>query len=127
LAATFRTSTAWRAITLPVECRWFFGHTFDPGATLSGPVYAIALPPSVIAAINRNAVGNSNEDDQILNLGNYTSGTLNVNYDMFIAPDDMRIFYGDTNAAAGPGFCFMIPVWSVPPTPCDSLWSDQQR
>ena len=77
--------------------------TFDPGTTLSGPVYAIALPPSIIAAINRNAVGNSNEDDQILNLGNYTSGTLNVNYDMFIAPDDMRIFYGDTNVTAGTG------------------------
>jgi uncharacterized delta-60 repeat protein len=77
--------------------------TFNPGTTLNGPVYAIALPPSVIANINRNAVGNSNEDDQILNLGNYTSGTLNVTYDMFIAPDDMRIFYGDTNVTAGTG------------------------
>ena len=77
--------------------------TFDPGTTLNGPVYAIALPPSVITSITHNAVGNSNEDDQILNLGNYTSGTLTVNYDMFIAPDDMRIFYGDTNVAAGTG------------------------
>ena len=77
--------------------------TFDPGTTLNGPVYAIALPPSLIASITRNAVGNSNEDDQILNLGNYTSGTLTVNYDMFTAPDDMRIFYGDTNVTAGTG------------------------
>jgi uncharacterized delta-60 repeat protein len=77
--------------------------TFDPGTTLNGPVYALALPPSVITSINRNAVGNSNEDDQILNLGNFTSGTLTVSYDMFTIPDDMRIFYGDTNVAAGTG------------------------
>jgi uncharacterized delta-60 repeat protein len=77
--------------------------TFNPGTTLNGPVYAIALPPSVIASITRNAVGNSNEDDQIINLGNYTSGTLTVNYDMAVAPDDMRIFYGDTNVTAGTG------------------------
>ena len=77
--------------------------TFNPGTTLNGPVYAIALPPSVIASITRNAVGNSNEDDQIINLGNYTSGTLTVNYDMAFAPDDMRIFYGDTNVTAGTG------------------------
>ena len=77
--------------------------TFDPSNTLNGPVYALALPAAVIASITRNAVGNSNEDDQILNLGNYTSGTLTVNYDMYTAPDDMRIFYGDTNVAAGTG------------------------
>jgi uncharacterized delta-60 repeat protein len=77
--------------------------TFDPGTTLNGPVYAIALPPSVIAAISRSANGNSNEDDQVISIGNYTSGSLNVNYDMFTAPDDMRIFYGDTNVTAGTG------------------------
>jgi uncharacterized delta-60 repeat protein len=77
--------------------------TFDPANTLSGPVYALALPPSVITSINRNAAGNSNEDDQILNLGNFTSGTLTVSYDMFPVPDDMRIFYGDTNVTAGTG------------------------
>jgi uncharacterized delta-60 repeat protein len=77
--------------------------TFDPSNTLNGTVYALALPTAVIASITRNAVGNSNEDDQILNLGNYTAGTLTVNYDMFTAPDDMRIFYGDTNVAAGTG------------------------
>ena len=56
--------------------------TFDPGTTLNGPVYAIALPSSVITAINRTASGNSNEDDQPINIGNYTSGTLTVNYNM---------------------------------------------
>ncbi len=77
--------------------------TFDPSNTLTGPVYALALPPAVIATINRTAVGNSNEDDQPVNLGNYTAGTLTVVYDMFTAPDDMRIFYGDTNVTAGTG------------------------
>ena len=77
--------------------------TFDPGNTLTGPVYALALPPSVITAIIRNAKGDSNEDDQVISLGNYTSGTLTVNYDMYNAPDDMRVFYGDTNVAAGTG------------------------
>jgi uncharacterized delta-60 repeat protein len=77
--------------------------TFDPGTTLNGPVYALALPPSVIAAISRTASGTSNEEDQVISIGNYTSGTLTVNYDMAFAPDDMRVFYGDTNVAAGTG------------------------
>ena len=64
--------------------------TFDPGNTLNGPVYALALPPSVIACITRNASGTSNEDDQTINLGNYTAGTLTVNYNMYTAPDDMQ-------------------------------------
>ena len=77
--------------------------TFDPSNTLSGPVYAMALPLSVIAGITRNALGNSNEDDQVLNLGNFTSGTLSVNYNMGIVADDMQIYYGNTNVAAGTG------------------------
>jgi uncharacterized delta-60 repeat protein len=77
--------------------------TFDPSNTISGSVYAMALPLSVISSITRNAVGNSNEDDQILTLGTFTSGTLTVNYNMGIVADDMRIFYGNTNLAAGTG------------------------
>jgi len=77
--------------------------TFYPSNILTGPVYALALPPLVITSINRTASGGSQEDDQILNLGNFTSGTLTVYYDMFTIPDDMRIFYGDTNVAAGTG------------------------
>jgi hypothetical protein len=57
-------------------------NTFNPSNTLQGSVYALALPPSVITAITRNAKGDSNEDDQVISLGNYTSGTLTVNYDM---------------------------------------------
>ncbi len=77
--------------------------TFNPGNTLNGPVYSLALPPALLVSINRNALGNSNEDDQPIVLGNYSSGTLTVNYNMYTAPDDMRIFYGDTNVAAGTG------------------------
>lgn len=77
--------------------------TFDPGTTLSGPVYALALPPSVVLNFNHTANGGSNEDDAVINLGTLTSGTLTVNYNMFSIPDDMRIFYGDTNVAAGTG------------------------
>jgi len=77
--------------------------TFDPGATLTGPVYALALPQSLVLNFTHTASGNSNEDDQVLNLGNFTSGTLTVNYNMFSVPDDMRIFYGDTNVTVGTG------------------------
>jgi uncharacterized delta-60 repeat protein len=77
--------------------------TFDPGTTLNGPVYALALPPSVVVNLNRAANGGPNEDDQIVNLGSITAGTLTVNYNMFTVPDDMKVFYGDTNTAAGTG------------------------
>ncbi len=77
--------------------------TFNPSNILTGSVYSLALPPAVIYAIVRNAKGDSNEDDQAISLGIYNSGTLTVNYNMFTAPDDMRIFYGDTNVTAGTG------------------------
>jgi uncharacterized delta-60 repeat protein len=76
---------------------------FNPSNTLNGPVYALAEPPSVVFHLNRNAAGNSNEDDQPINLGTLTAGVLTVNYNMFAVPDDMRIFYGDTNVAGGTG------------------------
>jgi len=76
---------------------------FNPGTTLNGPVYALALPPIVVLNLSRIANGGPQEDDQVLNLGNLNSGTLTVLYDMFTVPDDMRIFYGDTNVAAGTG------------------------
>jgi len=77
--------------------------TFDPSNTLSGPVYSLALAPSVVFNLNRTANGGPQEDDQVVNLGTLATGTLTVNYDMFSIPDDMRVFYGDTNVAAGTG------------------------
>lgn len=76
--------------------------TFNPGTTLNGPVYAIALPVFSLA-LNNTSSGGSNEVDQAVNLGLATAGTLTVQYDMLGQPDDMRVFYGDTNVAAGTG------------------------
>jgi uncharacterized delta-60 repeat protein len=77
--------------------------TFNPGNTINGPVYALALPPSSVLTLNRAVNGNTNENDQVLNLGTLTSGTLTVNYNMVAGPDDLQVFYGDTNVAAGTG------------------------
>ena len=77
--------------------------TFDPSNTLTGPVYALALPPNQVINLNRTATGLDPEDDQAINLGTANAGTLTVNYDMQQVPDDMRVFYGTTNVAAGLG------------------------
>ena len=77
--------------------------TFDPGTALNGPVYALALPPNQIINLNRTATGTVSEDDQAINLGAANAGTLTVNFDMLQVPDDMRVFYGNTNVAAGLG------------------------
>jgi uncharacterized delta-60 repeat protein len=73
--------------------------TFDPGSILSGPVYAMAMAPS----INFNAAGNNIENDQAVHLGLVTAGLLTVNYNFGAATNNMRIFYGNTNVAAGTG------------------------
>jgi len=77
--------------------------SFNPGTTLNGPVYALALPAGGILNLTNAASGGSNEVDQAINLGTATAGTLAVTYDMSIQPDDMRVFYGNTNVAAGTG------------------------
>ena len=77
--------------------------TFDPSNTISGSVYSLALPPSTVFNITKNAAGNSNENDQAVSLGPITAGVLTVNYNFGGIPDDMRVFYGDTNVASGSG------------------------
>jgi len=75
--------------------------TFNPGTTLNGPVYAIALPPLITLNFANSGSG---EADQTINLGTLTSGTLTVNYNMFLVQaDDMQVYYGDTNVAGGTG------------------------
>ena len=75
--------------------------TFDPTNTLNGPVYALALPPVVTLNFANSGFGESN---QTINLGAFTAGTLAASYNMFqIQADDMRVYYGDTNVAAGTG------------------------
>jgi uncharacterized delta-60 repeat protein len=73
--------------------------TFDPGNTFNGPVYSLALPPTVIFNINRTGNRANGEDDQPINLGTVTSGILTVNY-RFAGTNEMTIYYGDTNVTA---------------------------
>ena len=74
--------------------------TFDPGGTLNGPVYALAsVTPITFSATG----GGTNEADNAVRLGSYTSGTLTANFNFGVTNNDLRIFYGTTNVAAGTG------------------------
>jgi len=77
--------------------------TFNTSNLITGPVYSMAMPPQSLLNFNHASSGGPNEDDQVLNLGPLTSGTLTVAYNMLAVPDDMRIFYGTTNVAGGTG------------------------
>ena len=82
--------------------------TFDPGNTLNGSVYALALPQNVIFKSTRVDTNSSFEDDQVINLGPYTSGTLTINYNNFNYADIpytnvINVFYGGTNTIIGAG------------------------
>lgn len=77
--------------------------TFNASNVVTGPVYSLAQAPSLLFNLNRASAGGPNEDDQVISLGSVTSGTLTVNFDMQGIPDDMRIFYGNTNVTAGTG------------------------
>lgn len=79
---------------------------FNPGNTLDGPVFSLALPVSFSTTtlnFNISPSGGSDEQVDVLNLGTATSGILTVNYDMLAQPDDMKIFYGTTNTPGGTG------------------------
>jgi len=73
--------------------------TFNTGSLLSGPVYALASAP----AFYFSASGGTNENDQTLNLGRITAGLLTVNYNFGTISNDMKVYYGNTNVAAGTG------------------------
>ena len=74
--------------------------TFDPGNTLNGSVYAL----SSVSPIKFNAAGaGTNEADNAISLGNYTSGALTAQYNFGATTNDLRIFYGTANVAAGTG------------------------
>ena len=78
--------------------------TFDPSNILTGPVYSMAMAPSILF----NASGGTNENDNAVNLGPLTSGlvTMNINFNANparVAPNDVQIYYGDTNVIAGTG------------------------
>ena len=70
---------------------------FNPGTSVNGSVYALATSGASSVQINGTANGNETENDNPINLGSATSGSITVNYDMLTQPDDMRIYYGGTN------------------------------
>jgi len=70
---------------------------FNPGSSLNGPVYALAVPPYAPINLTNVTAGGAAEVDTPVSLGSSTSGTLSVNYNMLSIPDDMRVFYGTTN------------------------------
>jgi uncharacterized delta-60 repeat protein len=76
--------------------------TFNASNVLTGPVYSMAQAAANLFNLTRSS-SSTNEDDQAINLGTLTAGTLTVNYNMANNPNDMRIFYGNTNIAAGTG------------------------
>src|ERR1039458_3243864 len=77
--------------------------TFDPNNILSGPVYSMSLDSPTFFNLTRFDGGGTNEDDQAINLGNFTAGTLTVDYNFLAMTNDLRVFYGDTNVTAGTG------------------------
>ena len=78
--------------------------TFDSGTTFNGPIYTISEQiSSTTINITGTATGTVPEDDNTVDLGGASAGTLTVNFDMQGVPDDMRIFYGSTNVLGGTG------------------------
>ena len=78
--------------------------SFNPGSSLNGSVYALALPQSTVFSFTRNDPTNSpNEDDFYINLGTLTSGTLTISYNSYIYTNFMNVFYGGTNTVTGAG------------------------
>src|SRR5581483_12146120 len=71
--------------------------TFNSGSGADGVVYAIDLDqPTLSFNINRNANGGPQEDDNVIDVTGISSGVLTITYDMFNAPDDLRVYYGTT-------------------------------
>ena len=70
--------------------------TFDPGTALNGPVNAIALQGATTINVSAVANGFAQENDNYVNLES-PAGVLTVNYNFYVAPDDLKVFYGGTN------------------------------
>ena len=77
--------------------------TFNASNILSGPVYAMALPAGTPFGFTNSDNGTIAENDQTLNLGLVTAGTLAVTLNSQGGNNDLQIYYGNTNVAAGTG------------------------
>jgi uncharacterized delta-60 repeat protein len=77
--------------------------SFDPGNTLSGPVYSLATAPSRFFSRAVNGDAATNESVQVVNFAPYTSGVLQFSYNFGPSTNALQIYYGNTNVAAGTG------------------------
>ncbi len=76
--------------------------TFNASNLITGPVYAMALPAD--SPLNFTHAGNrTNQDTQTINLGLQTTGILNVTLNSLTGINEMQIYYGTANVAAGTG------------------------
>jgi len=92
--------------------------TFNSSNIITGPVYAMAMSPTAPLNFSHASNGTTNEDDQVVNLGQQTSGTVSVTYNMTVGPDQMQVYYGDTNVAREPEYCCLTRV----PLPVQATW-----
>jgi uncharacterized delta-60 repeat protein len=76
--------------------------TYNPGTALNHSVYALGPAAGTTINVSATAAGTDLEYTNIVNVG-APSGVLTVSYDMLAIPDDMRVYYGNTNTAAGTG------------------------
>jgi uncharacterized delta-60 repeat protein len=77
--------------------------TFDAGTTLNGPVYALAVPPSFNLSFNDSSAGRITEVDRSISMGLNNTATLTMYFRSDMSMNDMQVYYGDTNVAAGTG------------------------
>ncbi len=68
---------------------------FNAGATVNGPVYALAAGGATLGSLA--ATGGQAENVQTLNLGAITSGTVTVSYNIAGQPSTLQVYYGDRN------------------------------
>jgi len=76
--------------------------SFNPTA-IQGPVYSLAMAPTLLWITNVSVTANNAENDDNINLGPFKAGTLTVNYNMIAGPNDLRVYYGTTNVNASTG------------------------
>ncbi|MEI9961771.1 MAG: delta-60 repeat domain-containing protein [Limisphaerales bacterium] len=67
--------------------------TFDPGTTLNGPVYALALRQATLFTTNRISNGTAQENNFSVNVSTNSTGTITVNY-AFTGTNEMQVYYG---------------------------------
>lgn len=70
--------------------------SFDPGAAINGPVYAISAQADTSINASRGSAGGQAADYNLINVG-APAGILTIDYDMLGQPDDLRVYYGTTN------------------------------